>query len=323
MVTRSFSHPCFGTNDQEQAQADDIAGEAPPAGESTSAALAGTTNAAGHRTVVAEPSWRNPGRGLWGGFTAGVCVRVAEVESRAAGEPLSITLSYVSTLYPGELDVRALCLRQGRSVGVWEVEIRQDPSGSVGVHAIITVARRPPTQPFGFVHMPAAPPPEEWPIQERNVDHRGDASFEWRTPQPHFPAAGDAARSVAWVRPRHGVWDKAVLTMLTDNSVPRAMYALGPEIGQATLSLTAYLHATAAQLAAIRDDFVLVEYHGRVGGGGASDDYSRYWSRDGTLLATSEQLVWYHQPPANPDDRIDPQRSRRATSDHQHERTAE
>jgi hypothetical protein len=36
-----------------------------------------------------------------------------------------------------------------------------------------------------------------------------------------------------------------------------------------------------------------VEYEGRVGGGGASDERSSYWSRSGKLLATSEQLAWY------------------------------
>jgi acyl-CoA thioesterase len=60
-----------------------------------------------------------------------------------------------------------------------------------------------------------------------------------------------------------------------------------------TLTLTVYLHATAAEVAEVGNDFVLVEYEGRVGGGGASDERSSYWTRDGKLLATSEQLAWY------------------------------
>ena len=61
-----------------------------------------------------------------------------------------------------------------------------------------------------------------------------------------------------------------------------------------TLSLTAYMHATAEELAEVGDDFILVECEGRVGGGGgASDERSSYWRRDGKLLATSEQLAWY------------------------------
>ena len=81
--------------------------------------------------------------------------------------------------------------------------------------------------------------------------------------------------------------------MITDNSAPRAFYALGPTVMTTTLSLTVYLHATAEEVAAVGDDYILVECEGRVGGRGASDERSSYWRRDGKLLATSEQLAWY------------------------------
>jgi hypothetical protein len=72
-----------------------------------------------------------------------------------------------------------------------------------------------------------------------------------------------------------------------------------------TLSLTVYLHATAGEVAEAGRDYLLVECEGRVGGHGASDERSSYWRRDGKLLATSEQLVWYREarpaaPPAGP-----------------------
>lgn len=82
--------------------------------------------------------------------------------------------------------------------------------------------------------------------------------------------------------------------MVTDNSAPRAMYAL-PRVMTTTLSLTVYLHASTEELAELGDDFILIECEGRVGGGGASDERSSYWSRAGRLLATSEQLAWYRQ----------------------------
>jgi hypothetical protein len=109
------------------------------------------------------------------------------------------------------------------------------------------------------------------------------------------PTPGDSSRSLAWVRSRRGPLDKALLGMITDNSAPRAMYALGPKVMTTTLSLTAYLHATAEEVAEVGEDFILVECEGRVGGGGASDERSSYWRRDGKLLATSEQLAWYRE----------------------------
>jgi acyl-CoA thioesterase len=108
---------------------------------------------------------------------------------------------------------------------------------------------------------------------------------------------GTSSRSLAWVRSRRGPFDKALLGMVTDHSAPRAMYALGRSVSTTTLSLTVYLHATAEEIAGIGDDFILVECEGRVGGRGASDERSSYWSRAGKLLATSEQLAWYRERP--------------------------
>lgn len=256
----------------------------------------------GRWTTLAEPEWRNPGGGLWGGYALGLCVRALEAEA-AAGEVLSMTLTYAAGLPSGELDVRTRRLRQGASIGFWEVELRPQGVEDVGVHGMITLARRPPTPPFAFAKLPQAPRPEDLPSPEHpgGPAHFGASAFERRTLDGFPPKPGGDSRSLAWVRPRAGVWDKALLAMVTDNSAPRAMYALD-RVMTTTLSLTAYLHAPAEELAALGDDFILIECEGRVGGGGASDERSSYWSRDGRLLATSEQLAWYRQmPPPSPE----------------------
>jgi acyl-coenzyme A thioesterase PaaI-like protein len=259
--------------------------------------------APGRWTTLAAPEWRNPGGGLWGGYALGLCVRALEAEPQAAGEALSMTLTYAAGLPSGELDVRTRRLRQGGSIGVWEVEVRPQGLDDVGVHGMVTLARRPPTPPFAFASMPQTAPPEDLPRMEHpaGATHFGASAFERRTLEGFPPKPGGDSRSLAWVRPRRGAWDKALLAMVTDNSPPRAMYALDRAM-TTTLSLTAYLHASVEELAALGDDFILIECDGRVGGGGASDERSSYWSRDGRLLATSEQLAWYRQlPPASPE----------------------
>ena len=253
----------------------------------------------GRWTTHAGPEWGNPGGGLWGGYAIGLCIRVLEVEPAAIGEALSLTLTYAAGLASGDLDIRTRLLRQGGSIGVWEVEILAAGSSQIGVHAIVTMARRPQTPDFAFARMPAAPAPEALPSPEMpaGLMHFGAAAFERRTLEGFPPTLSGDSRSLAWVRSRRGPLDKALLGMITDNSAPRAMYALGPMIMTTTLSLTAYLHATIAEIAEVGDDFILVECEGRVGGGGASDERSSYWRRDGKLLATSEQLAWYRAPP--------------------------
>jgi acyl-coenzyme A thioesterase PaaI-like protein len=262
--------------------------------------IALTPVAPGRWTTVAGDEWANPGGGLWGGYAIGLAVRVLEAEPEAVGEALSLTLTYIAAVPAGALDIRTRRIRQGGSVGVWEVELLPAGSDQVGVHAIVTLARRPATPAFAFATMPDAPDPLSLPTPappDEAMRHYGASSFERRSLEGFPPTPGGDSRSLHWVRSRRGPLDKALLGMITDNAAPRAMYALGPTIRTTTLSLTAYLHATAQELAAIGDDYVLVECEGRVGGGGASDERSSYWSRSGKLLATSEQLAWYRELP--------------------------
>jgi len=254
-----------------------------------------TRVAPGRWTTFAEPEWSNPGGGLWGGYAIGLCIRVLEAEPEAVGEALSLTLTYAAGLPAGALEVRTRRLRQGGSIGVWEVEILPVGSDQVGVHGMVTLARRPQTPRFAFATMPDAPDPDSLPSPEApaGMIHYGATRFERRTLEGFPPTPGASSRSLTWVRSRRGPMDKALLGMVTDNSAPRAFYALGPTIRTTTLSLTVYLHATVEELAEVGNDFVLVECEGRVGGGGASDERSSYWSRDGRLLATGEQLAWY------------------------------
>jgi hypothetical protein len=258
----------------------------------------------GRWTTVAGDQWANPGGGLWGGYAIGLAIRVLEAEPDAAGEALSLTLAYVAALPAGALDIRTRRIRQGGSVGFWEVEVLPEGSHDVGVHALVTMAQRPATPAFAFAAMPEAPVPETLPKPElpSGARHYGASTFERRGLEGFPPSPGANSRSLVWVRSLRGPFDKALLGMVTDNSAPRAFYALGPTVRTTTLTLTAYLHATAEELAEVGDDFILVECEGRVGGRGASDERSSYWRRDGKLLATSEQLAWYRPlPPGAPE----------------------
>lgn len=253
----------------------------------------------GRWRTVAGPDWKNPNGPLWGGYPIGLALTVVGREAEAVGEPLSITLTYVAALVEGEIEIRTRRLRQGGSIGVWEVDLRPAGADGVSVQAIVTLAKRPRTPPFAFAKMPHAADPESLPAppSPAGARHFGAQAFERRSAETFPIQPAESSYSTAWVRPRLGAWDHPTLGMLTDSSPPRAFYALGHAVMTTTLSLTIYLHATAAEVAAAGCDWLLVEYEGRVGGGGASDERSSYWRRDGKLLATSEQLVWYRETP--------------------------
>ena len=246
------------------------------------------------RTHAGE-AWSNPGGGLWGGYAIALAIRALEAEPEASGEALSLTLTFAAGLAHGDLDVKTRRLRQGGSIGFWEVELLAAGSSEVAVHAIVTMARRPETPDFAFTAMPTAPDPDSLPEPENRLGimHMAGNAFDRRGMEGFPPEPTGDSRSLHWTRSRKAPLDKAILGMISDNAAPRVMYALGATVMSTTLTLTLYLHASEAELAEIGNDFILVECEGRVGGGGASDERSSYWSREGKLLATSEQLAWY------------------------------
>ena len=106
-----------------------------------------TAVAAGRWKTNAGPEWSNPGGGLWGGFALGLSVRVVEREPHAIGEALSLTATYAAALRAGPLDVRTRKLRQGGSIGIWQVEILPESSEDVAFHCVLTMAKRPKPRP--------------------------------------------------------------------------------------------------------------------------------------------------------------------------------
>jgi len=56
-----------------------------------------------------------------------------------------------------------------------------------------------------------------------------------------------------------------------------------------------YFHGTSEEIAAVGDDHLLNEATGTRGADSTSGQRARLWSRKGDLLATSEQLHWFHE----------------------------
>ena len=261
-------------------------------------AIALTPVAPGRWTTLAGQEWSNPGGGLWGGYAIGLCIRVLEAEPEVVGEALSLTLTYAAGLPSGDArhpHAAAAPGRLGRRVGGGGAAGRIGP-GRRARHRHHGAAAEDPglrlRQDARRPRLRRACRARRCPATRGTTARPPSSGAPWRAFRP--TPSGDS-RSLAWVRSRRGPLDKALLGMITDNSAPRAMYALGPTIMTTTLSLTAYLHATVEEIAEVGDDFILVECEGRVGGGGASDERSSYWRRDGKLLATSEQLAWYRE----------------------------
>ena len=106
-------------------------------------------------------------------------------------------------------------------------------------------------------------------------------------------ASGDT-RGVLWVRDGSGrPLDHLQLAYFADQYAPRSFF-WGPGMRpSATITMSVYFHATDEEIAAVGDDYILNEATGTRGERSTSGQQARLWSRQGALLATTEQLCWY------------------------------
>lgn len=234
--------------------------------------------------------------GMFGGWTAAVSLQAVLRTAVSAGStatPAALTVHYVDKITPGEDVVLAVArLGGGRSLAHWRAELLQADGDRVLAHAMVTLANRRESDAHLEPVMPAAPDPTSL-----DVFHAPGAQGQQTMIRPiwgHPPFQQASTSSGAWIQlvePRP--LDHPLLAYLADQYAPRSFYWGDGPRPSATVTLSVYFHATAADLAAAGADYLLNEAVGTRGAQSTSGSQLRMWSRAGALLATSEQLCWY------------------------------
>jgi len=234
--------------------------------------------------------------GPFGGVTAATLLRAILQHPERLGEPLSLTVNFAGPIADGEFEVTARPTRTNRSTQHWNVELVQD--GAVTTTATAVFGRRRETWDSTEIAAPPAPSAHDVAVHEfpdfiawaRNYELR---FVEGAVPEPDA-GAQPGSTSTLWVRdnpPRP--LDFPALTALCDVFYPRAFLRLGRYLPAGTVSLTVYFHADATLLAAQADDAVLATARAQRFGKGYFDQSGEIWGRDGALLATTHQLVYF------------------------------
>jgi hypothetical protein len=233
------------------------------------------------------------GRTHWGGFALGLMMKSLLAEPERRGDPVSLTVSYIGALGDNESRVSNRLLRQGGSLEFWRSEVSQN-GGAPAAHGDFIFGRRRPTKRFSWMEMPKAPAPEDLPEAPPMVGFLRE--YHLRLPHP-FPKGDGSSVSLAWYRFRDGrPMDYVNLAMAADRFPPRHVAVYGWGASQnSTISLSAYFHATAEEIAAVGDDFVFCYAEGRAGSNSLFDMTASIWRRDGLLLITTEQLCWFKE----------------------------
>lgn len=235
--------------------------------------------------------------GPYGGWIAALLMR-AILEQRPQGEPLSLTVTYLGGCKDGELKGTTRLLRRSRTNEHWTAEF-SDTEAPVA-HAVATFGIRRPTVSLGDLPPPLpAPDPATIPVRPKFPGAPGFFDrFDVRIFEgnPFGPGGRPSnTKSRAWVKDADGrPLDYVSLASHADAPVPRIFLKTGAPGMTATMSMSVYFHATQAAFEEAGGDFILVEAECRHGHDGFHDQTAHIWTRSGTLLATTEQVVWYN-----------------------------
>ena len=238
-----------------------------------------------------HPSFKNI-NDPYGGWSAAVLARAILDTCDPELDLVALTTDYLSVPSGGRLQIDVDCDRSGRRTEFWRAVLTGRADTSPANRAIAILARRRDTLEWTEGSSPDVPPPEDC--------HTIDLPMAWNRvieikPTMDFPMSMDVATHFSsWVRFTPGrALDSVALVALADTPMPRLFQVIGRQESVATVSMTVYLHATSADYAAVGDDYLLVDTRGARGGRGFYDQHATIWSRDGRLLVTPQQIVWY------------------------------
>ncbi len=227
---------------------------------------------------------------MFGGWTAAVLLRAVLSTAASDAQPSATTVNFIRPVAPGsDVSLTAARLGGGRSLEHWRADLLAD-DGELLATALAVLSNRRETEEHLQFTMPAVPPPDGL----EQIHAPGPQGQQTEIHQVSGAWGSGDTRGLLWVRDANGrPVDDLQLMYLADQYAPRSFFWGEGMRPSATITLSVYFHATATELAAIGTDYLLNEATGTRGVQSTSGQQARLWSRDGVLLATTEQLCWY------------------------------
>lgn len=236
--------------------------------------------------------------GPFGGATAAALLHAAMQHPARQNLPLAMTINYCAPVAKGPFDICVAEKRTNRSTQHYSVEMVQGED-VIATATLVFAAR-----PEGFRHisgkMPevAAPEKIEPPKAKAPLawidrfDMRFASGFPVMRPKEDAPLG--SARTEVWMRDNPArKMDFIGLMNMSDAFFARPFHVLGRLITVGTVSMTTYFHCDEADLAEVGDDYVLGVADANVFNKGYADQTASLWSRQGKLLATSQQILYF------------------------------
>jgi acyl-CoA thioesterase len=241
-----------------------------------------------------HPEWANM-VGPFGGITAAAMLRAIESHPDRIGEPLALTVNYAAPIADGDFEIGLRAARTNRTNQHWIVELSQGEDVKTTATALFAVRRD------GWADTesrpPSAPDPGQTPPSDPGLV-RWTSLYDMRFVEGPMPGKGGqpspSSTTTLWVRDAaQRPVDYPALAALCDIFYPRVFLRRGGFVPSGTISLTTYFHADQHQVDGVGNDFVLCTAHANRFTRGYFDQSAQVWTRDGVLLATTHQVVYF------------------------------
>ncbi|MCW4385578.1 thioesterase family protein [Salinibacterium sp. SYSU T00001] len=232
--------------------------------------------------------------GPFGGITAAVLLRAVELHREVLGSPLSLTVNFAGPVADGPFEVVAEPVRTNRTTQHWSIALTQE--GVVATTATAVFGLRRPTWSATETPAPTAPTAETLDRQQLPPAIVWAQNYEMRFVDGLITPGAEHPDSVStlWMRdspPRPLTF--ASFAALCDVYYPRVYLRRGEMSPAGTVSLTIYFHADAAEVSAQGEAHLLGSARAHRFSEGFFDQTAHLWGRDGVLLATTHQLVYF------------------------------
>ncbi|TWS26521.1 thioesterase family protein [Tsukamurella sputi] len=237
--------------------------------------------------------------GPFGGITAATVVAALQAHPDTQGHPLSLTINYAAPISNGEWDITITVLRTNRTNQHFTFLIEQGDGAVASGTAVFGIRRD--TWSATELEFPQVGAPEDYPELPFPEFIEWAKNYETRFVEGSLQLEGpqDSSTTTLWLRDKPArALDYPALASLADAFFPRVFLRRGTYLPAGTISLTTYFHASPAELEQQSDDYLLGTARGARFGHGHFDQYAQLWSRNGTLLATTHQIVYYKDPSA-------------------------
>lgn len=241
--------------------------------------------------------------GPYGGITAATVMKAVMQHPDRLGEPVALTVNYVAALTLQPFTLVARIARTNRSTQHWTVEVTQvDDQGQRGVvvtATVLTAVRRLTWRQIDHP-MPVTPPPEQVPLAKLVDGVAWLDRYEMRIVEGALPqiwdGKGEHSRTLLWMRDRPlRPLDFLSLASISDLFYPRVWLRRATRVPAGTVSMTVYFHASQTELAAAGTDHLLGLAQAQAYHDGFFDQSGQIWSRNGHLLVTTHQIVYYKE----------------------------